>query len=100
MATSSWYGSVALVSAIETHMSRWTAVLHLLQVAIMTLAVLGTAVLLYTAATSVLSTSIWSYFEQANWAMASALSLVAMIVVLVFMWLLMVLTRVRPGKKA
>ena len=61
---------------------------------------IASAVLLYTAATSVLSTSIWSYFEQANWAMASALSLVAMIVVLVFMWLLMVLTRVRPRKKA
>ncbi len=38
----------ALVAAIEAHMSRWTALLHLLQVAIMTLAVLGTAVLLYT----------------------------------------------------
>jgi iron(III) transport system permease protein len=61
---------------------------------------IASAVLLYTAATSVLSTSIWSYFEQANWAMASALSLVAMIVVLVFMWLLMMLTRVRPRKKA
>ncbi len=31
----------ALVAAIETHMSRWTALLHLLQVAMMTLAVLG-----------------------------------------------------------
>ena len=38
----------ALVAAIETHMSRWTALLHLLQVAMMTLAVIGTAVLLYT----------------------------------------------------
>jgi two-component system nitrate/nitrite sensor histidine kinase NarX len=38
----------ALVAAIETHMSRWTALLHLLQIAMMTLAVLGTAVLLYT----------------------------------------------------
>jgi two-component system nitrate/nitrite sensor histidine kinase NarX len=38
----------ALVAAIETHMSRWTALLHLLQVAMMTLAVLGTAALLYT----------------------------------------------------
>jgi two-component system nitrate/nitrite sensor histidine kinase NarX len=37
----------ALVGAIEGHMSRWTALLHLLQVAMMTLAVLGTAVLLY-----------------------------------------------------
>ena len=38
----------ALVAAIETHMSRWTGLLHLLQVAMMTLAVLGTAVLLFT----------------------------------------------------
>jgi len=37
----------ALVAAIETHMSRWTALLHLLQVAMMTLAVVGTAMLLY-----------------------------------------------------
>ena len=35
------------VAAIETHMSRWTALLHLLQVAMMALAVIGTAVLLY-----------------------------------------------------
>ena len=48
---------------------------------------IASAVLLYTAATTVLSTSIWSYFEQANWAMASALSLTATIVVLVFMWI-------------
>jgi len=38
----------AFVAAIEAHMSRWTALLHLLQVAMLTLAVLGTAVLLYT----------------------------------------------------
>ena len=38
----------AFVAAIESHMSRWTALLHLLQVAMMTLAVLGTAVLVYT----------------------------------------------------
>ncbi len=37
----------ALVAAIETHMSRWTALLHLLQIAMMTLAVFGTALLLY-----------------------------------------------------
>jgi len=37
----------ALVAAVESHMSRWTALLHLLQVAMMTLAVVGTAVLLY-----------------------------------------------------
>jgi two-component system, NarL family, nitrate/nitrite sensor histidine kinase NarX len=37
-----------LVAAIETHMSRWTALLHLLQVAMMTLAVIGAAAILYT----------------------------------------------------
>ena len=37
-----------LVAGIETHMSRWTALLHLLQMAMMALAVLGAAVLLYT----------------------------------------------------
>jgi two-component system nitrate/nitrite sensor histidine kinase NarX len=37
----------ALVAAVETHMSRWTALLHLLQIAMMTLAVLGTVLLLY-----------------------------------------------------
>ena len=38
----------AFVAAIESHMSRWTALLHLLQVAMMTLAVIGTVALLYT----------------------------------------------------
>ncbi|WP_372524360.1 type IV pili methyl-accepting chemotaxis transducer N-terminal domain-containing protein [Piscinibacter sp.] len=37
-----------LVAGIESHMSRWTALLHLLQMAMMALAVLGAAVLLYT----------------------------------------------------
>ena len=36
------------VAAIETHLSRWTSVMHLLQVALMALAVVGAAVLLYT----------------------------------------------------
>jgi two-component system nitrate/nitrite sensor histidine kinase NarX len=38
----------ALVADIERHMSRWTTLLHLLQVAMMVLAVVGAAVLLYT----------------------------------------------------
>ncbi len=38
----------AFVGAIETHLSRWTAMMHLLQLALMTLAVIGAAVLLYT----------------------------------------------------
>ena len=36
------------VDAIETHLSRWTSVMHLLQIALMALAVVGAAVLLYT----------------------------------------------------
>ena len=38
----------ALVADIEHYMSRWTALLHLLQMAMMAFAVVGTAVLLYT----------------------------------------------------
>ena len=38
----------ALVRGIEGHMSRWTAMLHLAQVAMMGFAVLGAAVLIYT----------------------------------------------------
>jgi len=35
------------VAAIEAHLSRWTSVMHLLQIALMALAVVGAAVLLY-----------------------------------------------------
>lgn len=38
----------ALVQAIETHMSHWTALLHLAQLAMMALAVIGASVLIYT----------------------------------------------------
>lgn len=38
----------AMVAGIEAHMSRWTALLHLLQMAVMTLAVAGSATLVYT----------------------------------------------------
>jgi len=38
----------ALVTAIEHHMSRWTTLLHLLQIAMMAFAVLAAALLLYT----------------------------------------------------
>ena len=61
---------------------------------------IASAVLLYTATSNVLSTSIWSFFEQANWGQATALSLISMIVVFAFLWLLMVLTRGRSGIKA
>ncbi len=37
----------ALVTAIEAHMARWTAILHLLQMGVLVLAVLGAAVLLF-----------------------------------------------------
>ena len=37
----------SLVAGIERHMSRWTALLHLLQMAMMAFAVLGAAVLIY-----------------------------------------------------
>ena len=59
---------------------------------------IASAVLLYTAASNVLSTSIWSFFEQANWGLASSLSLLGMIVVFAFMSLLVGLTRVRVVK--
>lgn len=57
---------------------------------------IASAVLLYTAASSVISTSIWAFFEQANWGLASSLSLVGMIVVFVFMALLVAITHRRP----
>ena len=38
----------ALVTSIEAHMAHWTAMLHLLQMAMLTLGVLGAAVLLFT----------------------------------------------------
>ncbi len=56
---------------------------------------IASAVLLYTSATNVLSTSIWSFFEQANWGIASSLSLVGMVVVFGFMLVLFMLTGAR-----
>ena len=38
----------ALVSSIEKHLSRWTALLHLLQMAMMAFVILGAAILIYT----------------------------------------------------
>ncbi len=38
----------ALVTSIEAHMAHWTAMLHLLQMSMMAMAILGAAVLLYT----------------------------------------------------
>lgn len=46
--TASFTGSIdSLVAGIERHMTRWTALLHLLQMAIMVFAVVGAALLLY-----------------------------------------------------
>ena len=41
-------GIDAFVASIEAHLSRWTSLMHLLQVALMGLAVIGAAALLYT----------------------------------------------------
>ena len=38
----------ALVTSIESHMARWTAILHMLQMTMLAMAILGAAVLLYT----------------------------------------------------
>jgi two-component system nitrate/nitrite sensor histidine kinase NarX len=38
----------ALVTSIEAHLARWTAILHLLQMGVLALAVLGAAILLFT----------------------------------------------------
>jgi len=50
---------------------------------------ISATILIFTASTSVLSVSIWSFFEQANWGLASALSILAMILMLAVMSLLL-----------
>jgi iron(III) transport system permease protein len=50
---------------------------------------ISATILIFTASTSVLSVSIWSSFEQANWGLASALSIVAMLLMLVVMSMLL-----------
>jgi two-component system nitrate/nitrite sensor histidine kinase NarX len=48
-ATSTFVSHIdALVDGIEAHLSRWTSLMHLLQLALMALAVVGAGVLLYT----------------------------------------------------
>jgi iron(III) transport system permease protein len=42
---------------------------------------ISSAVLLFTASTMVLSVSIWSFFEHANWGLASAISVVATVLI-------------------
>ena len=50
---------------------------------------ISATILIFTASTSVLSVSIWSSFEQANWGLASALSILAMILMVAMMSLLL-----------
>lgn len=50
---------------------------------------IGSAVLLYTAATEVISISIWTFFENANWGLASALSVIATLIIFIAMTLIM-----------
>jgi len=57
---------------------------------------ISATILIFTASTSVLSVSIWSSFEQANWGLASALSILAMILMVAMMSLLL---WVMPGAR-
>lgn len=53
---------------------------------------ISSAILLFTASTMVISVSIWSFFEQANWGLASAMSILATVIIALVMslvlWLL------------
>lgn len=57
---------------------------------------ISSAILLYAASTAVISISIWSYFEQANWGLASALSVVATLIIFIAMALI---TRLVPAAR-
>ena len=50
---------------------------------------ISATILIFTASTSVLSVSIWSAFEQANWGLASALSILAMVMMVAIMSVLL-----------
>ncbi|WP_089175905.1 iron ABC transporter permease [Bosea sp. AS-1] len=50
---------------------------------------ISSAILIYSVNTSVISISIWSFFEQANWGLASALAVVATLIIFVAMALIM-----------
>ncbi|MGV6873483.1 ABC transporter permease [Pseudochelatococcus sp. B33] len=50
---------------------------------------ISSAVLLYTGSTQVISISIWAYFEQANWGLASSMSVVATIIIFATMSLIL-----------
>jgi iron(III) transport system permease protein len=57
---------------------------------------ISSVILLYSASTMVISVSIWSYFEQANWGLASALSVVATAIIFLAMALI---TRLMPAAR-
>ncbi len=57
---------------------------------------ISATILIFTASTSVLSVSIWSAFEQANWGLASALSILAMVMMMAVMSVLLL---VMPGAR-
>lgn len=50
---------------------------------------ISSAILIYSVNTSVISISIWSFFEQANWGLASALAVVATLIIFIAMALIM-----------
>lgn len=50
---------------------------------------ISSAILLYTGATSVVSISIWAFFEQANWGLASSLSVIATLIIFIAMSLIL-----------
>ena len=50
---------------------------------------ISSAILLYSASTMVISISIWAFFEQANWGLASALSMIAILIIFAAMSLIL-----------
>ncbi|KRE18239.1 hypothetical protein ASE63_03485 [Bosea sp. Root381] len=50
---------------------------------------ISSAILIYSVHTAVISISIWSFFEQANWGLASALAVVATLIIFIAMALIM-----------
>ena len=50
---------------------------------------ISSAILIYSVNTAVISISIWSFFEQANWGLASALAVVATLIIFIAMALIM-----------
>jgi iron(III) transport system permease protein len=50
---------------------------------------ISSAILLYSASTTVVSISIWAFFEQANWGLASALAVVTTLIIFVAMSLVL-----------